>query len=69
MIKHFKIDFALLTIISMIGLYIDKWFGVFDMEIETWGNIILACFVIFIFFAIIEKVYILIQKKQGKKNE
>lgn len=67
--KSLKIDFALFTIISLIACYVDKWFGILEIKLDTWKVIIIVLFVFFVITAILEKIQIIInQRKDNNRN-
>lgn len=67
--KSLKIDFALFTIISLIACYVDKWFGILEIKLDTWKVIIIVLFVFFVIIAILEKIQIIInQRKDNNRN-
>lgn len=67
--KSLKIDFALFTIISLIACYVDKWFGILEIKLDTWKIIIIVLFVFFVITAILEKIQIIInQRKDNDRN-
>lgn len=67
--KHLKIDFAFFTIITLIACYLDKWFDIFEIKLETWKAIIIVCFVMFVVTAILEKVQIIINNRKDKSQD
>lgn len=67
--KQLKLDFALLTIITLIATYIDKWFGLFEIKSEIWKTIIIICFALFVLTAILEKVQIIINNRKDKSQD
>lgn len=67
--KHLKIDFALFTIITLIACYLDKWFDIFEIKLETWKAIIIVCFAMFVVTAILEKVQIIINNRKDKSQD
>lgn len=67
--KHLKIDFALFTIITLISCYLDKWFDIFEIKLETWKAIIIVCFAMFVVTAILEKVQIIINNRKDKSQD
>lgn len=67
--KSLKIDFALFTIISLIACYVDKWFGILEIKLDTWKVIIIVLFAFFVITAILEKIQIIInQRKDNNRN-
>lgn len=67
--KSLKIDFALFTIISLLACYVDKWFGILEIKLDTWKVIIIVLFVFFVITAILEKIQIIInQRKDNNRN-
>lgn len=67
--KSLKIDFALFTIISLIACYVDKWFGILEIKLDTWKVIIIVLFVFFVITAVLEKIQIIInQRKDNNRN-
>ena len=67
--KSLKIDFALFTIISLIACYVDKWFGILEIKLDTWKVIIIVLFIFFVITAILEKIQIIInQRKDNNRN-
>lgn len=67
--KSLKIDFALFTIISLIACYVDNWFGILKIKLDTWKVIIIVLFVFFVITAILEKIQIIInQRKDNNRN-
>lgn len=66
--KQLKIDFALFTIIALIATYIDKWFGIFNIELEIWKTIIIVFFALFVVIAILEKVQLIINNRKDKSK-
>lgn len=66
--KQLKIDFALLTIITLIASYIDKWFEMFDFSLETWKTIIIVCFTLFLVIAVLEKVQLIIDRRNTERT-
>lgn len=67
--KSLKIDFALFTIISLIACYVDKWFGILEIKLDTWKVIIIVLFIFFVITAILEKIQIIInQRKDSNRN-
>ncbi len=67
--KSHKIDFALFTIISLLACYVDKWFGILEIKLDTWKVIIIVLFVFFVITAILEKIQIIInQRKDNNRN-
>lgn len=67
--KHLKIDFAFFTIITLIACYLDKWFDIFEIKLETWKAIIIVCFAMFVVTAILEKVQIIINNRKDKSQD
>lgn len=67
--KHLKIDFAFFTIITLIACYLDKWFDIFEIKLETWKTIIIVCFALFVVTAILEKVQIIINNRKDKSQD
>lgn len=67
--KHLKIDFAFFTIITLIACYLDKWFDIFEIKLETWKAIIIVCFALFVVTAILEKVQIIINNRKDKSRD
>lgn len=67
--KQLKIDFALFTIISLLACYVDKWFGILEIKLETWKAIIIVCFALFVVTAILEKVQIIINNRKDKSQD
>lgn len=67
--KHLKTDFAFFTIITLIACYVDKWFGILKIELETWKAIIIVCFALFVVTAILEKVQIIINNRKDKSQD
>lgn len=67
--KHLKIDFAFFTIITLIACYLDKWFDIFEIKLETWKAIIIVCFALFVVTAILEKVQIIINNRKDKSQD
>ena len=67
--KQLKLDFAFLTIITLIATYIDKWFGIFEIKLEIWKTIIIICFTLFVLTAILEKVQMIIDKRNVNKED
>lgn len=65
--KSLKIDFALFTIIALIATYVDKWFGLFNIEIDIWKTIIIVLFALFVVTAILEKVQMIIDKRNNNR--
>lgn len=65
--KQLKIDFALLTIITLIASYIDKWFGMFEFSLDTWKTIIIVCFTLFLVIAALEKVQLIIDRRNNNR--
>lgn len=65
--KQLKTDFALLTIITLIASYIDKWFEMFDFRLDTWKTIIIVCFTLFLVVAILEKVQLIIDRRNSNR--
>lgn len=67
--RSLKIDFALFTIISLLACYVDKWFGILEIKLDTWKVIIIVLFVFFVITAILEKIQIIInQRKDNNRN-
>lgn len=67
--KQLKIDFALFTIISLLACYVDKWFGILEIKLETWKAIIIVCFALFVVTAILEKVQIIVNNRKDKSQD
>lgn len=68
--KQLKLDFVLLTIIPpLIATYIDKWFGIFEIKLEIWKTIIIICFTLFVLAATLEKVQMIIDKRNVNKED
>lgn len=67
--KTLKIDFAILSIISLIATYVDQWTGIFDMEKETWKILDIIFIIFFIVFMVLEIIQIIIDKRNGNKQE
>lgn len=67
--KQLKLDFALLTIITLLATYIDKWFEIFEIKLEIWRTIIIICFTLFVLTAILEKVQMIIDKRNVNKED
>lgn len=67
--KTLKNDFAILSIISLIATYIENmsFTGLFKFSPETWKTIDIICILLFIFFAIVEKLQNIINKRNDKK--
>lgn len=66
--KQLKIDFAFFTIITLLACYVDKWFGILEIKLETWKAIIIVCFALFVVTAILEKVQIIINNRKDKSQ-
>lgn len=67
--KQLKIDFALLTIISLLACYMDKWFGIFEIKNDIWKTIIIILFTLFVITAILEKVQIIINNRKDNNRD
>lgn len=67
--KSLKIDFALFTIISLIACYVDKWFGILEIKLDTWKVIIIVLFVFFVITAILEKIQIIINQRKDNNRD
>lgn len=67
--KSLKIDFALFTIISLLACYVDKWFGILEIKLDTWKVIIIALFVFFVITAILEKIQIIINQRKNNNRD
>lgn len=66
--KTLKIDFAILSIISLIATYVDQWTGLFHIEIETWKILDIILIIFFIVFMILEIIQIIVDKRNGNKE-
>ncbi len=67
--RSLKIDFALFTIISLLACYVDNWFGILEIKLDTWKVIIIVLFVFFVITAILEKIQLIInQRKDNNRN-
>lgn len=69
--KTLKIDFAILSIISLIATYVENmsFVEIFKFSNKTWQVIDIICIMLFISCAILEKIQILIDKRNGNKQE
>ncbi len=67
--KSLKIDFALFTIISLLACYVDKWFGILEIKLDTWKVIIIVLFVFFVITAVLEKVQIIINQRKDNNRD
>ncbi len=67
--RSLKIDFALFTIISLIACYVDKWFGILEIKLDTWKVIIIVLFVFFVLTAVLEKVQIIINQRKDNNRD
>lgn len=67
--KSLKIDFALFTIISLIACYVDNWFGILEIKLDTWKVIIIVLFVFFVITAILEKIQIIINQRKDNNRD
>lgn len=67
--KSLKIDFALFTIISLIACYVDNWFGILGIKLDTWKVIIIVLFVFFVITAILEKIQIIINQRKNNNRD
>lgn len=67
--KTIKIDFALLSIISLIATHTDSLCGIFRIAKETWKTLDIIFIVFFIVFAVLEKIEYIINKRNESKQE
>lgn len=69
--KTLKIDFALLSIISLIATYIENmsFSGLFNFSSKTWLTLDIIFIVLFIICAILEKVQYIINKRNNSNDE
>lgn len=69
--KTLKIDFAILSIISLIATYVENmsFVEIFKFSNKTWQVIDIICILLFISCAILEKIQILIDKRNVNKQE